>query len=383
MFHLNIFHKFKKPKIPFFVNYTYLHYQIGLSLLNQIGPIRAKEIVEQVPDLTCLFHWSKAEIHRKTSLRPKVIDQLQRKKALEKADSVIRYIKKNNITPIFYTDNNYPRRLKACNDSPIVLYQKGNLSLNDYNYVAIVGTRNATSYGKKICEELVRSLVETNTVVVSGLAKGIDATVHKFCLEYNVPTIGVLGHGLDIIYPTNNRKLAKEMEEKGALLTEFIPGTQPDRENFPKRNRIVAGMCDATIVVESKIPGGSLITAELAFDYNRDVFAFPGDIFQQSSKGCNKLIYEQKAHLIQSGDDFLKYMSWDTKEKPNSIQPKLFQELTDTQIKITNALKEEPLHVDVLASRIHLNASQLNAELFFLEMEGLVKGLPGKVYQLI
>lgn len=365
------------------MNLTYLHYQIGLSLLNQIGPVRAREILRQVPDLTCLFQWTDRELYEKTQFSKNLIRSLKRKNALEKADEVIHHLRSNSIKPIFYTDSDYPRRLKNCDDAPIIIYQKGDLSLNEFNFVAIVGTRDATSYGKKICEELVKSLVGTETVVVSGLAKGIDATIHQLCIDYGIPTIGVLGHGLDRTYPAVHRKLAKEMERSGCLLTEFIPGTQPDRENFPKRNRIVAGMCDATIVVESKVPGGSLITAELAFDYNRDVFAFPGDIFQKSSKGCNKLIAEQKAHLLQSGEEFLTFMSWGLKKKPKSIQPKLFHDLTETQIKITNALTNSPLQVDVLAARVELNASRLNTELFFLEIEGLVKSLPGKVYQLI
>lgn len=216
---------------------------------------------------------------------------------------------------------------------------------------------------------------------MSGLAHGIDACVHRYCLEYNVTTYGVLGHGFDRIYPSQNLRLAEEMLDQGGLISEFIPGTNPDRENFPKRNRIVAGISDATIVVESKIKGGSLITANLANDYNRDVFAFPGSIRDETSQGCNILIASQKAHLIQRPEDFLNLMAWAPDKAQKSVQRKLFPDLSEKQKSIVEFIANgTKIQIDVLSLKTKLPISQLNTELFHLEMDGVILSLPGKKY---
>ena len=361
------------------MNYNNLHYKIALTLLHGIGPVKAKEILQRIDSAESLFTSSISEILRNTGISRSFIQKMDREKALEKSIAVVDHLQKNNISMYYFEDENYPRRLQQCVDAPLVLFSQGIVDLNTSKVVAVVGTRNATSYGTRLCEELINSFVDQDIVVVSGLASGIDAAIHRCCIAQNVATIGVLGHGFDRIYPAENKGLSEKMKFNGGLLTEFIPGTTPDRENFPKRNRIVAGLCDATIVVESKLKGGSLITANLSNDYNRDVFAYPGSIHKETSQGCNKLIADQKAHLMQSPDDFLTMMNWKNDEKKTAIQKAMFTNLSDIQLKITVLITlHHSLQIDVLSLKTVLPISELNAELFYLEMNGLIQALPGK-----
>ncbi|MCH2224276.1 MAG: DNA-processing protein DprA [Crocinitomicaceae bacterium] len=366
------------------MNYTYRHYQISLTLLNGVGTKRARIISNLFPDLEIFFNLPVKQLHAQTGFTTRFLKQLNRKKALRQSEEVISFIQKRQIQILFYTDIDYPRRLLNCPDAPLILYFLGNCTFNDLQFVSIVGTRACTEYGANICRELVSTLNPEQTVIVSGLALGVDTMAHTHALEFGIPTIGVLGHGLDRIYPSQNRELAKKMTKTGGLLTEFIPGTAPDRENFPKRNRIVAGLCDATIVIESATKGGSIITAELANDYNRDVFAYPGSVYAKSSSGCNSLIRSQKAHLISCGNDFIKIMNWNSTEgAPSSNPPTLFHDLNDLQQKILNQLSVKPLPIDLIAQRASIPISALNTELFHLEMENLVRQLPGRTYCLI
>jgi len=365
------------------LKYTTLHYQIALTCLTGMGAVRTKELIESDIPLEDFFEKTPLYLERMYQLSRESLKKMKRKKALEKAELIVDSLKNKDIDTIFYTDKNYPHRLKSCSDAPVLLYTKGKFTLNNQKMVAIVGTRDATEYGKEICEKIIQSFEGQNVVVVSGLAHGIDAYIHRFCLKYNVPTIGVLGNGLDRVYPAIHRELAHKMVENGGLLSEFIPGTLPDRQNFPLRNRIVAGMTDATIVVESKKRGGSLITANLANDYCRDVFAFPGSVHMDTSQGCNLLIAQQKAHLIQNADDFLRMMDWkeDKNNKVTSVQHQLFLNLTEQQETIVHCLrKNRKLHIDFLSMEIKMPISLLNQELFTLEMNGVVRSLPGKMY---
>lgn len=365
------------------MKYTTLHYQIALTCLSGMGAVKTKELVESDISIEEFFEKTPLYLERTYQLSREILKKMKRKKALEKAEIIVDSLKNTNIETLFYTDKNYPHRLKSCSDAPVLLYTKGDFSLNNQKMVAIVGTRDATDYGKEICEKIIRSFEGQNVVVVSGLAHGIDAYIHRFCLKYNVPTIGVLGNGLDRVYPAIHRELAHKMVENGGLLSEFIPGTLPDRQNFPLRNRIVAGMTDATIVVESKKRGGSLITANLANDYSRDVFAFPGSVHMDTSQGCNLLIAQQKAHLIQNADDFLRMMDWkeEKNKKVSSVQHQLFLDLTEPQETIVNCLRKNgKLHIDFLSMEIKMPISLLNQELFTLEMNGVVRSLPGKMY---
>lgn len=364
------------------MNLPDLHYQIALTMLNGIGPRKAAHLVSKLGHPSLIFTEKLSSLHLKTGIGKHVLQSMKREDALIAAENQLNYIERKKVNTHFYLDTNYPRRLKQCSDAPLLLYSTGNFDPNPIRSVAIVGTRSATEYGKGLCEELVQQLANLNVQVVSGMAFGIDICAHKACLKHNIQTIGVLGHGLDRIYPSTHRKTAEALLENGGLLTEFLPGTKPDRENFPMRNRIVAGMTDATIVIESKKSGGSLITAELANDYSKDVFAYPGNVGQIHSEGCNLLIRQQKAHLITSGKDFLEEMNWkDDSSHSKSVQLSCFADLTETEQKICDQLRGvNGEHIDVIAYQLSVPVSQLSVQLFHLEMNGIVRSLPGKKY---
>lgn len=363
----------------------HLNYQIALTLLHGIGVKKARFLVSKLGSVDAVFNENLNVLHSETGISKSVLKAMKRDEALAIAEKQIAYIERQGIQTHFYLEKNYPRRLKHCDDSPLLLYSKGNFNPNPQRVVSIVGTRAATEYGKRLCEELIQSFVANNIQVISGMAYGIDVCAHQACVKHNVQTVGVLGHGLDRMYPSVHRKIADQLMENGGLLTEFISGTKPDRENFPMRNRIVAGMADATIVVESKKTGGSLITAELANEYNRDVFAFPGNVGQSFSEGCNLLVQKQRAHLLLDGKGFLKEMDWEEKhEQQIGVQRKCFVELNEMEQQICECLtNEESLHIDVLAMQINVPVSQMNVLLFHLEMNGVVKALPGKKFCLM
>ena len=263
----------------------------------------------------------------------------------------------------------------------MMLYYKGSADVNYKRTISIVGTRRATNYGKARCEEIIEELKSREVLVVSGLAYGIDSCAHRRSLELGIDTIGVLGHGLDRIYPAQNRKLAEKMVEQGGLLTEFISKTNPDRENFPKRNRIVAGMVDAVLVIESDRKGGALITAEIANSYNRDVFAVPGRIGDDYSRGCHFLVKTNRAALVENGHDIAFLMGWDEQKVDKKIQTELFVNLTDEQKRILKTIQEhKEITIDQLTIKTKLSTSKVAASLLTLEFEGFVKSLPGKLY---
>ncbi len=251
--------------------------------------------------------------------------------------------------------------------------------------MSIVGTRNNTDYGRQMTESLIQGLQESNVIIISGLAYGIDTIAHKVALRNDLQTIGVMAHGLDRIYPPNNTSLAKDMSQQGGLLTEFRNGTKPDKHNFPLRNRIVAGICDALIVIESGLKGGSLITAELANGYNKDVFAIPGRTTDNYSEGCNFAISNNKAQLLTTAEELLQYMNWtDNKPKTKKLQRQLFIEFTDTEKIVYDLLSEkEAVHIDELFLKSKLSSSTVAAALLTLEMQNIVASMPGKLYRII
>lgn len=285
---------------------------------------------------------------------------------------------------LFQDDENYPKRLRNCYDAPLLLYYKGTASLNHPRIISIVGTRNATSYGKMLCRQLAELLKPYDVLISSGLAHGIDAAAHKECLISGIPTVGVMGHGLDRIYPAAHRELAAKMLMHGGLLTEFLPGTNPDRENFPKRNRIIAGMADATIVVEASIKGGALITAEIANSYNRDVYAFPGKVTDEFSEGCNFLIKTNRAGLINNPQDLIYYLGWDgeTSGPKKEVQTHLPIDLNKDERLVAEALQNQALGIDELSLRINLPQSKLAMILLTMEMKGHIVALPGKLFRI-
>ncbi len=364
---------------------NHLNHQVALTRLEGVGPRTAKVLLAYLGSEDKLFEDSFNLRTQIPGLAKERFRKLNRSKALLEAQSIVDFVEKNKIDTTFFTNENYPKRLKECSDGPMLLYHRGDFDFNPRKTIAIVGTRNMTSYGKQLINELIIAIAPYNVQVVSGLALGVDGYTHGKCLEHGVPTIGVMGHGLDRIYPSLHLKLAKKMvETKGCgIITEFPHNTKPDRENFPQRNRIVAGMTDATIVIESGAKGGSLITALLANDYARDVFAFPGNIDRPFSKGCNHLIADNKAHLITCGKDLIRLMEWEKDDREKIIQANLFEGLNGDETLIVKAIKEfEKISLDVLSVRLKKPVYILSGLLLGLELRGIVMTLPGKKYAL-
>jgi DNA processing protein len=360
-----------------------LIYQISLSLVPNIGDVHAKALMNYFGDAKAIFKARKKEledIEGIGSVRAKSIKEFTNFKF---AEGEIAFIEKYKITPFFITDKNYPKRLLNCYDSPVILYYRGNADLNALKIISIVGTRNKNDNGKSVCEKIITDLADQDILIVSGLAFGIDSIAHKSALKNNLKTVGVLAHGLDRIYPTQNKLLAKQMIECGGLLTDFKSGTNPDKQNFPKRNRIVAGISDAVLVIESGLKGGSLITAELANGYNRDVFAIPGRVTDIKNEGCNYLIKNNKAALITSAYDLLENMQWKEKKVSAKKQRELFIELTANEKIIINILQQQTqVHIDEIFIKSGLNSSAVASALLTLEMQGVVSSMPGKLYKI-
>ncbi|MDH6356347.1 DNA-processing protein DprA [Parabacteroides sp. PF5-9] len=361
-------------------------YQIGLTMIDGVGDILARHLLEALGDAETIFTEKKRLLEKVPGIGGVLSAQIKRPEVLQKAEKELDFIVENQIQTYFLTDENYPHRLKECADAPVLFYYKGNGSLSGSRIISIVGTRNATDYGRELTDKLVDelSVLLPDTLIVSGLAYGIDISAHRAALKYGLPTVGVLAHGLDRIYPQTHRSTAVEMLQQGGLLTDFPSATNPDKQNFVKRNRIVAGLADATVVVQSAEKGGSLITADMAFSYGRDVFAFPGRVNDTSSAGCNNLIRKNKAALITHATDLIEAMSWDiekTQESP--LQTQLFFPANSTEEKIITLLQqEEELHINQLALALELPVSQLSLTLFEMEINHLLKTRPGNMYRL-
>lgn len=360
-----------------------LIHKIGLTLIKSVGHIHAKKLLDHFGSAEAIFKAKKKHLMAVNGIGPVISQLILSTVALTEAEEQLCFIEKHRIQVLFYTDPNYPQRLKQCNDAPVLLYYKGSADLNHPRIISIVGTRRATSYGRELCRQLAEILAPYDVIIVSGLAYGIDVTSHKESLQHNIPTVGVMAHGLDRIYPAAHTPLAKKMVLNGGLLTEFLPGTIPDKENFPKRNRIIAGIADATVVVEATAKGGALITADLANSYNKDVYAFPGRTNDLYSEGCNFLIKTHRAALINHAKDLLYYLGWDNiLPDRTTLQVQLAINLTKEEQKIVDLLKDVRLSVDQLSLLSGFNQSKLAMHLLNLEMQGILVGLPGKVYRL-
>ena len=353
-------------------------------MVPNIGAVHAKTLIEQVGDPKTIFNAKKSSLEKIEGIGGIRANNIKSFNNFRRAEQEITFIEKFRITPLFITDSAYPQRFLQCYDPPTMFYYKGTADLNSRKMLAIVGTRSNTDYGKQVTEQLIKDLNLPELVIVSGLAFGIDAIAHKTSLKYNIPTIGVVGHGLDSIYPSEHKSLAKEMIQNGGILTEFISGTKPDKHNFPIRNRIVAGISDATVLVETGIKGGSIITAEMANGYNRDVFAFPGRTIDTKSAGCNWLIKNNKAILLSDAQQLVDLMGWnDQKKKPAKIQKELFINLNDDEKKLVEILKEkDAVAIDEINLKANLSSSVVAATILNLEIQGLVMSLPGKRYRL-
>jgi DNA processing protein len=362
-----------------------LIYQIALSMIPGVGDINAKRLVAYCGGVEAVFTERKRALLKIPGIGEATVNSLLNHNVFPRAEKEMDFIQRYSIRHFFFLDEGYPLRLKQCVDSPVMLYYKGNAELNQKYVVSVVGTRRATEYGKSVCREIIGGLTSIGVLVVSGLAYGIDTIAHKSALESGLNTVAVLGHGLDRIYPQLNRPLAGRIVNQGGLLTEFLSESNPDRENFPKRNRIVAGIADAVIVIEAGVKGGALITADIANSYNRDVFAVPGRIGDEFSAGCNNLIRTNRAALLQSASDIKYIMNWDKEAAaPAKPQRELFTEMTKEEERIVSSLR---LHgecgVDELCSETSLLPSKLAAALLNLEFEGIIKCLPGKIYRLL
>jgi DNA processing protein len=360
---------------------------IALTQCEGIGHINAKRLIEELGSASAVFENRLCLKDFIPDVNQKLVDMLDCPEAFKRAEKELNFIEKNHINCLTIKDEAYPSRLRECEDAPLVLFFQGNADLNSLHIVSMVGTRRATPYGKLFCESFVRDLAALcpDVMIISGLAYGIDIHSHRAALANHLPTIGVLAHGLDRIYPYYHRQTATEMLSNGGLLTEYLTGTEPDGFNFVSRNRIVAGMSDATLVVESALKGGSLITASLANTYNRDCFAVPGRIDDELSIGCNQLIRDNKASLISNAEDFVNAMGWQKiSAKPAAIQRNLFVDLTPEETLVANLLQQRgDLHVNTLTVETNLPIHKVTSLLFGLEMKGVVKALVGGVYHLL
>lgn len=363
-----------------------LLYQLALIRIPQIGSVHARSLVDQFGKAENIFKAPLSVLEKIEGIgavRAKSIKSFSAFKSLEKE---IQFIEKHKIKVLFIKNEDYPKRLLNCYDPPTLLFYRGEANLNMGRCVAIIGTRSFSEYGKQLTEQLVSVLQNQQVLIVSGLAFGIDALAHKASVKNQIPTVAVLAHGLDTLYPIQHRGLAKEMVNSGGgVLTEFTSNTKPDRHNFPTRNRIVAGMCDATIVIESGKKGGSIVTAELANGYNRDVFAFPGRIWDSKSSGCNLLIKDNKAVLLSEPADIIQLMGWQEKSAQHrKPQKELFISLTETEQKIVSVLSEKQvLEIDQINQSAGASVSAIASSLLTLELNNIVESLPGKRYRLL
>jgi DNA processing protein len=364
---------------------TELHYKIALSYQKGYGNSIIKKLLQVSGTASALFldfHSVRKKFKTTRSFLPAPVLTPNIVKAVHDELDVAT---KNNIFHCFYNDIDYPKRLLRCNDAPYMFCYKGGNQFNKEKVLAIVGTRHATSYGKDVVRRVISDLSSHNISIISGLAIGIDTFAHEAALDYHLHTVGVMGSGFGNIYPSSNKKLAKRMTDTGStLVSEFSYYTLPDRQNFPKRNRIIAGMADALLVVETGKRGGSIITACIAHSYQRDVFAVPGSVFVPTQEGCHELIRQNLAALVTSGEDIIEMMGWND-EKPKSIQPQLFQNLNEEEENVVSVIRElkEP-HIDELITNTNtLTPSKIASVLLGLELNGIIEALPGKRYRLI
>ena len=376
--------------IPWFSNCYKLKDEKLLAILRlqkskAIGDILAKKLIVNVGDVQQIFKEKTASLQKINGIGANVLKHLFDKKNIQFAEAELKYIQENNINYTYFLENDYPKNLHNCIDSPILMFKDGNINFNNHKIISIVGTRNMSSYGRDFITKLIDDLTEYNPIIISGFAYGVDICAHKRAVKNNLQTVAVLAHGFETIYPKVHKKYIHQINENGGFLTEFWSEEQPLRENFLKRNRIVAGISKATIIVESAAKGGSLVTADIANSYNRDVFALPGRATDIYSKGCNNLIKNNKAELLTSANDVVRLLNWDIKEKPKKvIQKQLFLELNSNEQKVYDyLLKEGKQLLDVIALDSGIPLFQLSSILLQMEMKGILKPLPGKLFEIV
>ncbi len=361
-----------------------LLHQIALTLVPQVGAVTAKTLVSYCGSAEGVFRAKRQELLKIPGIGPIVVDCLRQAEPLQLAERELAFLEKHHVTALFYTHERYPVRLRQCHDSPAMLFFQGSSVdlLNADRIVAIVGTRQPTDYGKGLCEEIVEGLKPYNVLIVSGLAYGVDITAHRKATALGMANIGVLGQGLASIYPAQHRPTALKMMEHGGLLTEYIAATRPDREHFPMRNRIIAGLCDALVVVESAVSGGSMISAELASGHEREVFALPGRAKDPKSAGCNLLIKSMRAKLVESASDLAAALQWPEPGKTKTVQIQLFLDLSVAETRLLDLVRQTPdIAIDQLSLAAQLSPGELATLLLELEFKGAIRTLPGKRYR--
>jgi DNA processing protein len=362
-----------------------LRYKIALSIIPKIGPLLARRLVAYTGGVEAVFREKKRMLEKIPGIGQFKAALIYTDELLKAAEQEVEYIQREGIKALFYLDTDYPPRMRECEDAPVIMYVKGNGFFDAQKVISIVGTRSASEYGKRCTEEIVGFLAGRypEIVIVSGLAYGIDITAHKAALKHNLTTVAALAHGFEYMYPPLHSSYAKKIMKEGALITEFKSDRKPDPGNFISRNRIIAGLADATIIVESAEKGGALITADLANSYNRDVFAIPGRSNDTYSRGCNNLIKANKAALVECGADIELALGWiHEKNRPHSIQRSLFAELTTEEEKILKFLSEHgDSALDEISVLLHIPVAKVSASLLNMEFSGLVRPLPGKYFR--
>ena len=361
-----------------------LFYTLALQRVEGVGDIMAKKLISHCGSAEGVFKTKSNQLAAIDGVGTTLLKNLKDQSVFDKANKEIAFIQNNNINVAYFQDENYPDKLKHCVDAPLVLFTAGNIDLKSRKIISIVGTRQITSYGMEFCKKLIEDLVPLNPVIVSGFAYGVDIVAHQLAMENNLQTIGVLAHGLNQIYPKPHKKYMAKMEQNGGFMTEFWSSANPDKENFVKRNRIVAGIAEATIVIESADRGGSLITANIANDYNRDVFAVPGRTTDKYSAGCNNLIKTQKANVLTSAADLIYILNWDIKEESKAVQKQLFVSLDNDEQKIYDyLLKTGKELMDIIALECEFPIYRISALLLNMELKGVIRPLPGKLFEAI
>ncbi len=358
---------------------------LRLQATKNVGDITAKKLISAVGSVEGIFKEKASVLHKINGISSHITSELFKKDYLKRAEAELKHIETHNIAYSYFLDADYPKNLKQCVDGPILLFKDGNINWNNNRIISIIGTRMITNYGRGFIKELVQDLKKYNPVIVSGLAYGCDIEAHKMALDNNLQTIAVLAHGFDRVYPSDHKRYVSQINENGGLVTEFWYHTEPIRENFLKRNRIVAGLSQATIVIESAIKGGSLVTANIANSYDREVFALGGRYTDVYSKGCNNLIKNYQANLLSSADDIVKMLNWDIKhiKKHMPQQVELFLNLDETEQKIYDYLQDNGKQlIDTIAKECQIPIYKLSSILTTMELQGVIKRLPGKLFEI-
>lgn len=367
------------------MNQTELFHILALSKAEGVGDVVAKKLINHCGSAQSVLKSKSQQLKSIDGIGDVLIKNLKDKTIFEKAEQEMRFIEKEKINILYYQNDNYPAKLKHCIDGPVLLFASGNLNFENRKIISIVGTREVTPHGIDFCKKLVEDLAIFNPIIVSGFAYGVDIVAHQAAMENKLQTIGVLAHGLNQVYPKPHKKYISRMEENGGFLTEFWSNSNPEKENFVKRNRIVAGMSEATMVIESAEKGGSLITAIMANEYNRDVFAVPGRTSDRLSQGCNNLIKTQRANLMTSAADLVYILNWELESKATKpVQKQLFVTLDNDEQKVYDHLQQNGKQLlDIIALECDFPIFRISSLLLNMELKGVIRPLPGKLFEAI